>query len=221
MNKKLIINIVLVLVACFLAYLVIDSVYQPIKFNNILNQRQEGTWDATNKQINNAKGEYEKCVKQSLMDIRDAQELYKQTHNAYTSSFDTLIAFVKNDSLPIIHRVHDESDTTYTKTIDRITHYVKLYDTLYGHRVGFNIDNLGNIPYSENEAAKFEMEAGFITKNNIKVAVFEARAPYETYLWDQDKQRVINLRSEREDMNKYPGLKVGSMTDITTSGNWE
>ena len=36
-----------------------------------------------------------------------------------------------------------------------------------------------------------------------------------------DHQRVNNLRAEQEDLEKYAGLKVGSMDEASTNGNWE
>ena len=35
------------------------------------------------------------------------------------------------------------------------------------------------------------------------------------------KQRVDNLKAEKESINRYAGLKVGSMEEATTDGNWE
>ena len=209
-NKKLsIINVVLALVAVFLVYLVYKSISEPVVFENTLKERELG----------DVKDANVKCVKQSLIDIRDVQNLFKQSHNRYTGSFDTLIAFAKSDSLPIIHRVHDESDTTWTKTIDSIAGYTKISDSLFGNRKHFNIDDLRIVPFSQN--VEFELQAGFITRGGLKVAVFEAKTPYSVYLWDLDPQRVNNLRAEKEDLDKYAGLKVGSMDEPSTSGNWE
>jgi hypothetical protein len=36
-----------------------------------------------------------------------------------------------------------------------------------------------------------------------------------------DKQLVINLIASQTEIKKYPGLKVGSMTEPSTDGNWE
>lgn len=230
MNKKLIINIALVIVACVLGYLVVDSIRQPIIFTETLNKRQDGTWNADTKEINNKNGEFEVCVKQSLIDIRDAQILYRQRYNQFTDNFDTLIAFVKNDSLPIIIREHDAADSTYTKTIDKIVGYTKVADSLFGKRKNFSIDNMCYIPFSKDNAVKFEMEAGFINSGNVKVPVLEVRAPFETYLWDLDQQRVRNLKAEIEEKNKnitnpkmikYPGRKLGSLEEASLNGNWE
>lgn len=65
---------------------------------------------------------------------------------------------------------------------------------------------------------------GVFRRGGLKVAVFEAKAPYLTYLGDLDKnglQRVNNLRAEQEDLGKYAGLKVGSMDEPSINGNWE
>ncbi len=76
----------------------------------------------------------------------------------------------------------------------------------------------------------FELEAGTIIRNEvIKIPVFEARVPYEVYLatpgagfsekeWNQ---RRDNAKAEKENINRYAGLKVGSMDEASTDGNWE
>ena len=70
MNKKLtIINIALALVAILLAYLVFDSIRQPVAFENTRKER-------------------EVKVVQNLKDIRSTQTLFKQTYNRYTANFD-------------------------------------------------------------------------------------------------------------------------------------
>lgn len=214
MNKKLIINIALSLVAVLLAYLVFDSVRQPIVFNDTVYERQFGSKDTTKISLN------QRSIRQRLIDIKDAQVMYKQMHNHYADNFDTLIAFVKFDSIPVIHSEHDKDDTTYTKTIDRIVRYDKVLTELFGTRENFYPDSLCFIPYSKDNSAKFELEAGFVARSGVKVPVFEARAKYEDYLWDLDQQRVRNLAAEAEEYDKYPGLKIGAMTEPSLNGNW-
>jgi hypothetical protein len=53
------------------------------------------------------------------------------------------------------------------------------------------------------------------------VYVFEAKAPFTTFLKGMDEQQVINIIAKFEDIEKYPGLKVGSLTEPSTDGNWE
>ena len=200
-NKKLtFINIGLALVAILLAYLVFDSIRQPVAFDN-------------------ARREREMQVVQNLKDIRSTQTLFKQTYNRYTADFDTLIEYIKTGELPVVNIVADPNDTTFTKTINDTVGYVKVIDSLFGRRESFDVNALRIVPFSQD--AVFEMQAGFITRGGLKVAVFEAKTPYSTYLWDLDQQRVNNLRAEQEDLSKYAGLKVGSMDEPSLNGNWE
>lgn len=204
MNKKLtIINIALTLVAILLVYLVFDSIRQPVAFENTRRTRESE-------------------VIQNLKDIRSTQTLFKQTYNRYTASFDSLIEYVKTGKLPVVNIIPDPTDTTFTKTINDTVDFISVSDSLFKNRVNFNVNDLRYIPFSNNE--EFELQAGYITRGGLKVAVFEAKAPYKSYLNDEDKkfrQRVNNLRAEQEDLGKYAGLKVGSMDEASTNGNWE
>ena len=84
MDKKLtIINIALVVVAIFLAYMVYHSISQPVIFEN-------------------SKTEREIKVVQNLKDIRSTQGLFKENYNRYTASFDTLIEFIRTGELPVV-----------------------------------------------------------------------------------------------------------------------
>lgn len=200
-NKNLpIINIALTLVACLLAYLVFDSIRQPVAFENTRKER-------------------EIKVVQSLKDIRSTQTLFKQTYNRYTANYDSLIEYVRTGELPIVNMIPDPEDTTFTKTINDTVGYIKVIDSLFNSRENFDVNSLRIVPFSQNVA--FEMQAGYIMRGGLKVAVFEAKTPYSSYLWDLDPQRVNNLRAEQEDLDKYAGLKVGSMDEPSTSGNWE
>ncbi len=200
-NKKLtIINIALALVALFLVYLVYRSISEPVVFENTRKDR-------------------EAQVVQNLKDIRSTQILFKQTYNRYTGSFDTLIDYVTNGQLPVVHIIPDPNDTTFTKTINDTVDYISVFDSLFSNRDNFNINDLRLVPFSQD--VEFEMQAGYIKRGGLKVAVFEAKTPYSSYLWDLDRQRVNNLRAEQEDLEKYPGLKVGSMDEASTNGNWE
>ncbi len=201
MNKKLtIINIVLALLAIFLAYKVYDSIRQPVVFERI-------------------KSEREAKVVQNLKDIRNTQVLFKQSYNRYTANFDSLIEYIRSGELPIVNIIPDPNDTTFTKTINDTVGYIKVVDSLFGSRTNFDLKSLRYIPFSNNQ--EFEIEAGFITRGGMQVPVFEAKAPYEKYLQGLDNQRIRNAAAEQKDIDRYPGIKVGSMTEASIDGNWE
>ena len=203
MNKGLniIINIVLFAVVVFLAMQVIKSIQAPIKFNK-------------------AQAEREAQIVQRLIDIRNAEVHYKNVNNKYTANFDTLIDFCKTAEIPIVNIIPDPTDTTFTRTISDTLGFVKVVDSIRGKREHFNINDLCNVPFS-NPSERFELEAGFIKRSGIDVPVFEARTPYEVYLKGLDPQRVLNTKAEKESINRYAGLKVGSMDEASTDGNWE
>ena len=198
---NIVINIVLFAVVVFLALQVIKSIQAPIKFNK-------------------AQAEREAKVVQRLIDIRNAEVFYKNANNKYTASFDTLISFCQTAEIPIVNIIPDPTDTTFTRTINDTLGFVKVVDSIRGKRDAFNINDLSFVPFS-NPTQKFELEAGFITRSGINVPVFEARTPYEVYLNGLDPQRVLNAKAEKESINRYAGLKVGSMEEASTDGNWE
>ncbi|MBQ6770931.1 MAG: hypothetical protein IJP44_08150 [Bacteroidales bacterium] len=198
---NIIINIVLFAVVVFLAMQVIKSIQAPIKFNK-------------------AQAERESQIVQRLIDIRNAEVFYKNANNKYTSSFDTLIDFCQTAEIPIVEIKPDPTDTTFTRTINDTLGFVKVVDSIRGRRENFNIKDLSIVPFST-PTEKFELEAGFIKRSGIDVPVFEARTPYEVYLKGLDQQRILNAKAEKESINRYAGLKVGSMEEASTDGNWE
>ena len=206
---SILINILLFAVIVFLAWQVVKSIQAPIKFNNEQKAR-------------------EAKVVERLIDIRNAEVLYKNANNKYTADFDSLIQFCQTAEIPIVKIVPDPTDTTFTRTINDTLGFVKVMDSIKSTRENFNINDLKYVPFAENHQ-QFELEAGMIKRNGIDIPVFEARTPYEVYLatpganfnekeWNQ---RRDNAKAEKESINRYAGLRVGSMEEATTDGNWE
>ena len=200
-GTNVLINIVLFAVVVFLAIKVIQSIQAPIKFGKAQKAREEQ-------------------VIQRLKDIRDIEVQYKQANNCYTGSFDTLISFCQTAEIPIVNIIPDPEDTTFTKTINDTLGFVKVIDSLFGKRDGFNIAELRNVPFSE-PTQEFELEAATIQRSGINVPVFQAQTPYEIYLKGLDHQRVLNAKAEKEAINRYAGMKVGSLEEASTEGNWD
>jgi hypothetical protein len=113
----------------------------------------------------------------------------------------------------------DPNDTTFTKTITDTISFVRVGDSLFGRRPDFNLNRLPYVPYSQNEM--FEIAADTIQKGGVEVSVIEVKAHYNVFLHDLDEQLVINKIKSLEDIDKYPGLKFGSLTEPSTDGNWE
>lgn len=208
-GTSIIINILLFAVVVFLAIKLIQSIQAPIDFGNEKSAR-------------------EAQVVQRLKDIRDVEIQFKQAHNKYCSNFDSLIDFCSNYEIPIVNMIPDPEDTTFSKTINDTIGYVKVLDSLFGKRHNFNISELGIVPFSD-PATPFEIHDSIIKRGGISVPVFEAKTPYEVYLSKPGKKftdkewetRVNNIKAEMEQIDKYAGLKVGSLEEASTDGNWE
>ena len=102
--------------------------------------------------------------------------------------------------------------------IRRDTIWVTAVDTLFGK--GYNVDDLRNVPGAN---VQFTMDTATLTSGSgYTVKVFQCGVQYDDYLGDLDKQLVYNLKDKAEKMNKYPGLRVGSVEEINNNaGNWE
>lgn len=198
--KSSILKVVLAIAVIVLGYLLYSSIMKPIRFQEELTTR--------NTQIANR-----------IKDIRAAQILYKQFNNAYTSSFDTLFDFLRTGQIPVIKMVPDPNDTTFTRSISDTLGFVAIQDSLFSKRQNFKMEDLAIIPFSDGR--KFEMSTDKVDKGGVMVPVIEILVPYEYYLSDLPKQDVVNLEANQKTMNRYPGIRMGSLTEATTDGNWE
>lgn len=197
--KKVILQVVLFIAIVVLSYFVYESIMEPVRFEAEKTKR-------------------ETVVVNKLKDIRSSQLIYRQMKGSFTGSFDTLKQFLEIAEIPVVKIVPDPTDTTFTKTINDTIGYIKVKDSLFSKK-SYTIDQLAIVPFSN--GALFEMDADTIERGGVNVNVFEVKTPYTTYLQGLDKQTVFNLTSKMEDIEKYPGLKVGSMVEPSTNGNWE
>lgn len=206
-------KLILVAVSIVLGYLCVQSILIPIKFNEEKSFR-------------------EKVVIARLADIRRAQVEYRTAKGVYTNSFDTLIAFVRQGKAPIILKEGSltdkqleagltEKEAVRQGIIKRDTTYVSILESLFGKN--YPIDSIRYVPFS-NPLTEFEMEKGELSSGAaaISVKVVEVRTPYTVYLNGLNRQEIINIVETQEKMNKYPGLKFGSVTEANNNaGNWE
>lgn len=169
--------------------------------------------------------ERKKEVIQNLIDIRSAQVAYKEKNKKYAKDFNTLINFVKNDSLPIIKAIGEVPDSLTEEQalkagiISRDSAFVSVYENVFSENylnsresaIPFDIDQLSYVPFS-NTKQTFKIEAGEIEKGKVIVQVFEVSTSYQTFMDGIDaSNKGINL-------NKL--ISVGSMTEASINGNW-
>jgi len=198
---KLVVIISLLVVSAGLLALNYKSIMDPIKFNEEKSKRYD-------------------VVIQRLKDLRAAQLTYKGVNGKYCANLDSLMNFILNDSIPIVKSIGTVPDTLTEQTalemgiISRDTTFEAASKAIYNsdylkdRKLALKLEELRYIPFSENE--QFTMNAGEIEKNNVMVPVFEVLAHRESILTGMNKR----LAKQEKD------LKVGSMSDATTSGNW-
>ena len=207
---KVTLKILLAVAVVLLAYMCYRSVMGPIEFDKTREQR-------------------ENLIKARLIDIRKAQIEYKNIHKVHAANFDELSKFLKDEKLPFLikegvltdeqlEKGMTEKEAVKKGLIRRDTIWVTAVDTLFGK--GYNVDDLRNVPGAN---VQFTMDTATLTSGSgYTVKVFQCGVQYDDYLGDLDKQLVYNLKDKAEKMNKYPGLRVGSVEEINNNaGNWE
>ncbi|MCG8582423.1 MAG: hypothetical protein MI866_21035, partial [Bacteroidales bacterium] len=136
-----------------------------------------------------------------------------------------------NDSLPLVKKEGSLTDSMRAEgmteikalalgIISRDTIRVSVKDSLFP--AGYPVDSLKYIPFIDGDKM-YEMGAGIVvTGSGVKVQVFEAKVHNNIYLAGLEPQEVINLNDKTEKLERYPGLKVGSLEAANNNaGNWE
>lgn len=209
---KIVIQILLFIVAVVLSYFIYQSIQRPIDFEKAKDARYDATIER-------------------LKEIRKAQLAYKDVYGRFTGSWDTLINFVENDSVRNVRKFGEltdsmiEANITEKKAIQmgliiRDTIKESVHDALFGK--SYDAKQLKYVPVPDT-TAEFHLGATVITTGSgIDVPVFEAKVHNNVVLSRLDRQLVINLNAQARTNEKYPGLKVGSLTEtINNAGNWE
>lgn len=207
---KLVIQLLLWIVIVFLGYQVFNSVYEPIQFNEVKERR------------------YAKVI-ENLKDIRRAQLAHRQVTGTFAESFDALERFIDTAQYTLTQRrdtlfLDEEYRRTYG--VDRMVEsvvidtlgFASVRDSLFGNSDRYR--RMGEVPI-EGVDAQIEMEAGTVTKNETQIPVFEARVDKAVVLHDLDRDLVLQEK-EIVGVDEVPGpyLRVGSMEEVNTSGNW-
>jgi hypothetical protein len=104
--------------------------------------------------------------------------------------------------------------------IKRDTIRISVQDSLFKAKPWI-VDSIEFVPFANGD--KFEMGSTTInTASGVKVSVFEAKVHNNVYLEGLEKQEIINLNDKSRKLEKYPGLKVGSLEEANNNaGNWE
>ncbi|MBR5833173.1 MAG: hypothetical protein IKY48_01165 [Bacteroidales bacterium] len=118
-----------------------------------------------------------------------------------------------------LYEAYEQSGKTL-KIVCAVESLIPVKDTLFNERPDFCIDSLAFIPYSGGDSISLKADVREVS--GVKVPLFEARAPFKSLLKGLDEQLVVNTIAEKEDLDLYPGLKVGDIEKPNNNaGNWE
>jgi hypothetical protein len=192
---RLVINLILAAVVVLLVWVLIQSIREPIAFKSEKEKR-------------------ELAVVDKLMEIRTAQEAYRDITGLFASTFDTLSLVLKTDSFAIIKVIGDPDDPNFTGTITYDTSYQPAYDSILA--MGINLDSLPFVPYGEGN--RFEIQADTIEYQSTNVAVVEVGVRRKVFMGP-----FADPRFARYDNGYDPNsvIKFGNMNAPNLSGNWE
>lgn len=151
---KLALNVVLGLAVLGLIYLLVNTVKEPIDFEN-------------------EKAKRISALEYKLDKIRQSQIAYKNLYTEYASTWDTLITVVKNDSFQVSKVIGNPDDSTVVTKTEIIK--VSILDSLFAG----NSSTADSLPYVPNVAEiKFDIQADTIMRNQVIIPAFEVSVPY-------------------------------------------
>lgn len=86
----------------------------------------------------------------------------------------------------------------------------------------FNADSLQYVPFTNGKKFVMDTVSYESPKSGYKMHLFEAKVSNNVYMEGLDRQEIVNMNGLAEDLEKYPGLKVGDLTSPNNNaGNWE
>jgi len=210
------ISVFLWVVILFLGYSLYKSIIGPVEFNKV-------------KQVRYAK------VIENLKDIRIAELAHQEIEGKFSGNFDSLVQFLDTAKFAIIQR----RDTSYAdveknrafgldaqkggyykeEIIVDTLRFASVKDSLFGDSDRYK--TMMNIPLEIAEGAKFQLKAGKYEKNDVFYSVFEASVAKRLILSDQDTDLIYQEEQlVSVDGINGPTVRVGTMNDIDTGGNW-
>ena len=202
------IKAVLYVISVVLAYQIYLSVMAPITFNKTREERFSS-------------------VIEKLKDIRDAQVAYRTVNGEFAKDFESLISFIDTGVYTItqqkdssfmrynrVYRIDMQVDTVVVDTLGTVA----VKDSLFKGDSSYK--TLFSVPFAQN-GERFEMKAEVVNKQGFDAPVFEASVKKDVVLYDQPKDLLAreNAHNSIEEVNGNT-IIVGSVTDVSTSGNW-
>lgn len=223
--SKVLFRCLLIVVILVLAVMVMRSIMRPEKFRSVYNERCE-------------------LIKEKLITIRDVQAVYKNEKKTYLADADSLADFVENGKVSIIKNVGDipegmsENDALKAGLLHKETVEIGAKEKVMETDATRKPENFKNLQYVlGTNGPKFNIQTGSIASKTYEIPVYMIVVPLDDILADMDKSitpenasaltRFVNkifyngLSEETQYRSQYKDMIMGSLTEASTSGNWE
>lgn len=191
---KIAINIVLLLVAAALAYVLYQGIAEPIQFRTEWRER-------------------ESAVKGQLEKVRDAQIAYKSIVGKYAPTFDSLEQILKTEDF-IIKSL--SGDPEVDKNVVEIITRVSALDSMA--TLGINLDSIRYIPYTN--GLEFDLETKVLEEfqNAKNIPVIKVSSNVRDYMgkWAENKYSKYDENYKPKTAKTF----FGDLTKPSTNGNW-
>lgn len=214
-KKFHILMVVLLLGAsAFFGYKLYKAIEEPVKFEAVKEER------------------YRKVIA-NLINLREAQQAHKTITGNYSNDIEKLATFIdtaefaltqKRDSSVadveknIKFRLDPQNGGYYKEiTITDTLGYRSVKDSLFS-----KIDVKELLNYGiEGVPGSIELKTDYVFDKENRIPVFRARADKKDILFDQP-ERLLERELEIKEIEAVKGryIQVGSLDEITTSGNW-
>ncbi|WP_127844835.1 hypothetical protein [Psychroflexus aestuariivivens] len=205
---KIVFQIVLWVIIGVLGYFTYHAVYGPVEFNKIRDRRY-------------------KDVVEKMKDIRESQIAHKDIVGNYEDDFEGLIKFIDTAEFVLTQRRDTlilDQEYLETYNVDKYVEEVVI-DTLGFYSVKDSLfdgtDRYKDLMYvPHTDQAKFDIDAGYLD-NEKEIPVFEVKVSKDLILADQD-QDLVEQEKQVKSVDGVNGthIRVGSMDEVKTSGNW-
>ncbi|WP_240642459.1 hypothetical protein [Nonlabens xiamenensis] len=215
--KKLhpIVIIILLGISGFFGYKLYKTIEEPVKFEAVKEER------------------YKQVIGQ-LIHLREAQNAYKTITGTYSDNIDALAKFVDTAEFALTQKrdstvIDRERNIKFRLSPDDPNGYKKeitLIDTLGFRSVkdslftDVKIAQLLEYPF-EGAPGSIELKTDVYIDKDNRIPIFRARAMKKDILWDQP-ERLLKDELEIRSVEAIDGdaIVVGSLDEVTTSGNW-
>jgi len=193
---RILFNVLFLVLALVLGYLLYASIKEPIAFENFRSERKA-------------------TLVSKLETIRQTQEMYRDITGEFAADFDTLSDVLTNGDFQIIRVIGDPDDPNFTGEITYDTILRPAADSISA--LGIDLKNLRYVPYTDNKV-EFDIEADIVEYQSTKVPVVQVGTPWKTFMGE-----FASPRFAQYDQKYKPNtaIKFGDLSKPNLSGNWE